>query len=591
MRKNKKNSSLNEPIVEEEISGDALDYIEKIHEEIKPFDTEAELEETSTEELNLETTIDNITEPEILEVSSSAPADLPAIEIVSEVLEEKVEEILTLEQEVELINEQNKQAKKRISEIKVALREKENDLGNLEIKIEFLNTAYESLSSWYENKSKSFTSKFLNRLSEVKSLLDSDEFKVRDWLSKGIEIDINFIKRLRTWFVKRYLISLLFAGVITLIIFLFDRYNKEEFRQSLSNLSLTVMDIYAITWIIYLLYLLGLLFSYSRKLSRHRRELSIASSKAAGMLQSLDYIKDARLRIDSLHPQMEQYLHILSAAIHTPWKVPNDLLNFTTTKPETEYLPESLDIAAPYLGPNDNEFWVLVNKTVSKIFVKGWRALAFEKLVAKMSENAGVSISTGEMDRDARRHGLRSMFIKLHDEGINLENDVLIQAAREKIKEVIPIVQKEILPSSNLKVSSVKIDPLDGLEISDNLIDSSENNFAWDEYLALISGYASPWSPLVFSNEGILRGRREKINRSFILGNSRLAHLGKEGIDFIESLSESTRPVDLLLRVDLSNWCSAGEVKVFEGMPISDIEANLEEKLENSILPTEGTAI
>jgi hypothetical protein len=95
----------------------------------------------------------------------------------------------------------------------------------------------------------------------------------------------------------------------------------------------------------------------------------------------------------------------------------------------------------------------------------------------------------------------------------------------------------------------------------------------------------------VFSNEGILRGRREKINRSFILGNSRLAHLGKEGIDFIESLSESTRPVDLLLRVDLSNWCSAGEVKVFEGMPISDIEANLEEKLENSILPTEGTAI
>jgi hypothetical protein len=183
------------------------------------------------------------------------------------------------------------------------------------------------------------------------------------------------------------------------------------------------------------------------------------------------------------------------------------------------------------------------------------------------------------------------MFIKLHDEGFNLENEVLIQAAREKIKEVVPIVQKDILPNSNLMVSSVKIDPLDGLEISDNLIDSSGNNFAWDAYLSLIGGYASPWSPLVFSNEGLLRGRREKINRSFILGNSRLAQLGIEGIDFIVSSSAATRPVDLLLRVDLSNWCSAGEVKVFEGMPISDIEANLEEKMENSILPTEGTAI
>ena len=591
MRKNKKDASLNEPIVEEDISGDALNYIEKIHEEIKPVDTEVVLEETLTKELSLDTTTDNSIEPETLEATSSVPLDLPAVEIVNEIKEDKVDESLTVEQEIQLINEQNKQAKKRISEIKVALVEKENELGNLELKIDFLTTAYESLASWYENKSKSFTSKFLNRLSEVKSLLDSDEFKVRDWLSKGIEIDMNFVKRLRTWFVKRYLISLLFTGVITLVIFLFDRYNREEFRQSLSSLSLTVIDIYAITWTIYLFYLIGLLFSYSRKLSRHRRELSIASSKAAGMLQSLDYIKDARLRIDSLHPQMEQYLHILSAAIHNPWKVPSDLLNFTTTKPETEYLPESLDIAAPYLGPNDNEFWVLVNKTVSRLFVKGWRASAFDNLVTKMSENAGVSISIGEMDRDARRHGLRSMFIKLHNEGFNLENDVLIQAAREKIKEVVPIVQKDILPSSNLMVSSVKIDPLAGLEISDDLIESSENNFAWDDYLSLIGGYASPWSPLVFSNEGILRGRREKINRSFILGNSRLAQLGKEGIDFIESLSESTRPVDLLLRVDLSNWCSAGEVKVFEGMPISDIEANLEEKLENSILPTEGTAI
>jgi hypothetical protein len=591
MRRNKKDDSLNEPIVEEDISGDALDYIEKIHEEIKPVDTEVELEKALTNESSLDTTTDKIVEAEILDVTSSAPLDIPTVETVNEIREEKVEEVLTVEQEVELINEQNKNAKKRISEIKAALLEKENELGNLELKIDFLNTANESLSSWFENKSKSFTFKFLNRLNEVKSLLDSDEFKVRDWLSKGIEIDINFIKRLRTWFVKRYLVSLLFAGVITLVIFLFDRYYREDFRQSLSSLSLTVMDIYAIAWTIYVFYLVGLLFSYSRKLSRHRRELSIASAKASGMLQSLDYIKDARLRIDSLHPQMEQYLHILSAAIHTPWKVPSDLLNFTTTKPETEYLPESLDIAAPYLGTNDNEFWGLVNKTVSKLFVKGWRASAFDNLVAKMSENAGVSISIGEMDRDARRHGLRSMFIKLHNEGFNLQNDVLIQAAREKIKEVVPIVQKDILPNSNLMVSSVKIDPLDGLEISDNLIDSSGNNFAWDAYLSLIGGYASPWSPLVFSNEGLLRGRREKINRSFILGNSRLAQLGIEGIDFIVSSSAATRPVDLLLRVDLSNWCSAGEVKVFEGMPISDIEANLEEKMENSILPTEGTAI
>jgi hypothetical protein len=176
MRRNKKDDSLNEPIVEEDISGDALDYIEKIHEEIKPVDTEVELEKALTNESSLDTTTDKIVEAEILDVTSSAPLDIPTVETVNEIREEKVEEVLTVEQEVELINEQNKNAKKRISEIKAALLEKENELGNLELKIDFLNTANESLSSWFENKSKSFTFKFLNRLNEVKSLLDSDEY-------------------------------------------------------------------------------------------------------------------------------------------------------------------------------------------------------------------------------------------------------------------------------------------------------------------------------------------------------------------------------------------------------------------------------
>jgi hypothetical protein len=72
MRRNKKDDSLNEPIVEEDISGDALDYIEKIHEEIKPVDTEVELEKALTNESSLDTTTDKIVEAEILDFQFSA---------------------------------------------------------------------------------------------------------------------------------------------------------------------------------------------------------------------------------------------------------------------------------------------------------------------------------------------------------------------------------------------------------------------------------------------------------------------------------------------------------------------------------------
>jgi hypothetical protein len=216
---------------------------------------------------------------------------------------------------------------------------------------------------------------------------------------------------------------------------------------------------------------------------------------------------------------------------------------------------------------------------------------ALEKLIKKIAESTGLPFDLGKVDRDARKNGLRKLLLKTHAESLVGLNEILYEIAREEIREMVPLVQKQILPESNLMVSSIKFDPLEGLALGDDLVDQPRDEVKWDAFLEAISGPCAPWSQLVFSEHGILKDRHDNVNRSFILGIEKFRDTRDIHTTFVESSNKATRPVDLLLRVDLSDWCAAGEVSIFKGMEISDTEDNIENALEENSISTEGAAI
>lgn len=487
--------------------------------------------------------------------------------------------------------------KSRIDELQNKLQQKSVLFSNLESKLEFINMADENFLAWKQKKLDSFATKFVKKLNEAKIRLDKDELLVREWIKNDLELDLNFVKSARNWFVKRFLLALLVVGIATLFTYFIDRVNTIEYSNLLAFLGISVIEIYTFLWFFYLSYIVNLITSYSRKWSRHRRELDIISIKTTNFIQALEKIKDARERIDSLHPQVIQYLQVLSAGIHSPWKVSVDMNAFESSELRMESFPEGVDIAAPDLANNHAQIQTLIEKAVARLFKnKGWREQAFNELISKIAISNGVGMSIADLDRDNRRNGLKSLYLKIHNESINGINDLLQQLAREKIREIVPIVQgiiqSEIKDNDYLKVASIKADPLADLKLGEDLIDEPKDQIGWRNYLQILSGPSVAWSPLVFSNHGILNGRQEKVNRSFLLGDENFNEsLPSEDVVFISSSVKSTRPVDLLLRVDLSDWCSAGEVKIFEGMPVSEIEEKLETKFEQNGISTEGTAI
>lgn len=494
------------------------------------------------------------------------------------------------------ISNANEEIKARIIDIQNILDQKSKIFSLLESKIEFLSLADEDFAEWKQRKANSFATKLIQRLNEAKIRLDKDELLIRNWLKDGLDIDLNFVRNARNWFVKRYLVSTLVLGLTTLLLYILNSVNTQEYSNLLSFLRVSVFEVYIFSWFLYLIYLINLSTSYSRKWSRHRRELDIASAKAANYMSNIDYIKDARQRIDSLHPQVIQYLQLLSAAIHMPWKVSDELIKFKSSELNMDSFPEGVDIASPDLANNEPQFKALVDKTVACLFaVKGWREQAFNTLISKIASSNGIAMTLADIDRDSRRNGLKSLTLKVHNESVDGSGDLLSQLAKEKIRQIVPLVQdllhNEVKDSDHLKVASLKNDPLADLELGEDLIDEPKNQLGWNEYLQTLAGPAVAWSPLVFSNQGILNERQQKINRSFILGDKKFAPDSIEFVEFIDSSTKYTRPVDLLLRVDLSDWCSAVEVKIFEGMPVSEIEEKIENKFQEDGISTEGTAI
>lgn len=494
-----------------------------------------------------------------------------------------------IEIEVIDIDEENKKINTRIEDIYSDLKQKNKNLEDLEPKIEFLTQALENISEWNAGIENSFASKFFTRLSNAKSRLDADELLVRDWIDSDIEIDINFVKNARNWFVKRFLISLLAIGSVTLLIYFLNSVNTIEYRELLNYLGISTVQIYIYSWFIYALYLSRLIFSYSRKWSRHRRDLTVALARSQAIIDALDNIKQAKNRIDSLHPQIRQYLEILSLAIHTPWRVPNEFLNFESDTPDTEFFPEGFDVASPNLSASDPKFTKLVDKAASQFYARTWRFQALENLIKKISNYTGAKLDIGELDRDARKNGLRKLILNTHTESMAGLNEILYDLARDEIRNIVPSIQTSSF--NELLVSSIKTDPLDGLDLGDDLVAEPIDKVPWDGFLGVISGPCAPWSQLVFSKHGILKDKHEKVNRSFLLGVERFSDKESADMAFIPSSNKATRPVDLLLRVDLSDWCSAGEVSIFEGMEISETEEDLENTLEENSISTDGAAI
>jgi hypothetical protein len=335
-----------------------------------------------------------------------------------------------------------------------------------------------------------------------------------------------------------------------------------------------------------LAHFIGLLFAYSRRNSEYSQHVAEESARTLAMDNGIHDVREARERIDSLHPQVPQILELLSLGLHNPWKVNEEALLFSGSIPDASKMPASVEIAIPTISKSSPVYEELVYKTMNQIQIPGWRSEAFSRVIQKLANSLGFGhngMALRELDEDQRRSGKRLLLLNIASEQVVFE---LI--GDDLVESFTAITQEKILPTVQPLVATLKPNPLADLALSGSLLkDDSEEVSQWEVKLAEIAGHAAPWSSETFSSAGAANKKHESLESVF-LASDRVQGLAANGIEAHADVRPGSRPFEVAIRVDLSQWCKPNEVAIFEDFQPSAEQLNRWDRKSSGIEPPDS---
>lgn len=468
---------------------------------------------------------------------------------------------------------------KEIDSLNSEIQETDDDLIDKQEKLEKLISVQEELHVWVEKHRRSFAWKFSEQLRLAKKALDADESTIREFASTESDLEFGFGEKTRKWFMRRFMLNFLITwGIVGLVLYLhkYAENISDSIARNVSNqgwnqfltsvVQNTIGPNYGrfifYVFLISFVHFCGLLFEYSRKNNDYAEHVAVESSKTLAMESGIHKVRESKEIIDSLHPQVNQVISILSLGLHNPWKVSEEAMFFKGSVPDATALPASIDISIPTISSTSPEYEELIAKTMNKIQIPGWRAAAFENALQVLSNANGFGhngMALRELDEDQRRSGKRQMLL-------NIENvrDYLAAIGDKLVENLAAEVQETVLPTVQPKVVSLKPDPLGDLELSGSLIKNDTDLMtAWESKLSEIGGTAAPWSSETFSNSGSASKKHESLESVF-MASSRVKDMAESSVESHADIEPGSRPFEVAIRVDFSGWCKPYEVGIFE---------------------------
>lgn len=468
---------------------------------------------------------------------------------------------------------------------------------NLEVEIELHVSVREDLNQWISARKESFAWKLTDKLRSFERDLSKDEVDLKEFSKNEPGLDFEFGAKTRRWVMKSIAIPfLVISGIIALIEIIRGNSgstnlpdpNNPAISIPTNNLDIWLDENLGLThqqidiWLVVLMVMIfiGVLFAFSRKTSEYRQVVAEEVQLTKVMEESVHNVKNERERLDSLHPQVPQILELLSLGLHKPWEIDSKYLSFEGEMPDASKIPESLDISVPTQRSSSRVFPQLVHGALNEIQKPGWRQQAFERAIQRLSESAGFggpNTALKELDMDHRRSGKRQILV-----GLQGKSEILTQVGDELVREFASTVQEKVLPFAQPDVISLRPDALAHLLLTDNLVGGVEEDVSpWESRLSEIAQAGSPWSPSTFSARGQMAARHEKKPESVFIASDRATqHAHKEVSSFKEVVS-GTRPFEVSIRVDLSEWCHPEELAIFQDYQPSEAELDERAKHEN----------
>jgi hypothetical protein len=569
--------SLDAPVAIEDAAMTSVETELDQEEELAPIETVAEV---ALDPQDVEG--ENVESQPVVQEKVVAPVVTPVVEAS---IEPEVVAPITEEQLLKRIGELRTQIDSYIFEVDTT----DDALEKAQDKHDRVLAVQEEFVDWIDKRRASYAWKLVVRLRGYREKLNSDEASIRAFAAEKTELEFGFAEKTRKWFMKRFMLNFTISWVTIIILYLLHRSagsisswvtgnvgnaGWQKFLQLLIEnlIGPGFWNVLGYIFGLSLAHFIGLLFAYSRRNSEYSQHVAEESARTLAMDNGIHDVREARERIDSLHPQVPQILELLSLGLHNPWKVNEEALLFSGSIPDASKMPASVEIAIPTISKSSPVYEELVYKTMNQIQIPGWRSEAFSRVIQKLANSLGFGhngMALRELDEDQRRSGKRLLLLNIASEQVVFE---LI--GDDLVESFTAITQEKVLPTVQPLVATLKPNPLADLALSGSLLkDDSEEVSQWEVKLAEIAGHAAPWSSETFSSAGAANKKHESLESVF-LASDRVQGLAANGIEAHADVRPGSRPFEVAIRVDLSQWCKPNEVAIFEDFQPSAEQLN-----------------
>ncbi|RFA21008.1 hypothetical protein B7R23_06195 [Subtercola boreus] len=429
------------------------------------------------------------------------------------------------------------------------------DLERLTARLETHRTALASFETWLSQRERSFLWRTLARMNRTRDRARSDLSGFERRIVATELPEAGTLVRLRQSFHGRIGLAAFVLLVIGALLVLLPRAVQQV--RDWPPYPADWMIVTALV-VLVLLFLLGYLVAYYRGWSEFDRTVAETLDELHQLGRATTQVRSELHRLASLHGQSMDWLELLAVSLYRPWAVKPSWLDSGLTSLDTLAMPFAMQVAQAYEG-SSTESVRLQHAAARSLVRTGWRARAFEQMLAAIGTRLGLSpeqLGLDALDHDLPHASNNSRRI-VRD---NMTDGVLLETvARTHLGELIQEVQSGALYESKPRVRRLVSDPLARLQSDASGIDTSVEDLEWSGFLTGALGEASdPISPL--SALGIapfeVQDGHHIEPSTFVLAPARIASglAAREGRRVhITSYSDAVaRPLDIVLRIDLA---------------------------------------
>ena len=281
-------------------------------------------------------------------------------------------------------------------------------------------------------------------------------------------------------------------------------------------------------------------------------------------VRTITHAYKEEVRLEQQIVNIEPLLEVLAHGYNSRWQIDDRLEVDVFTHLNTNDLPACMGFARAVQGPDD-QVAKLQDLALRQVVKPGWRTEIVQKLAHEFGEKNRTILNFEILDRD-----FGSSVVSARSRFLDAFQDVELakRIGASKLYELVNVIHQSVLRNRNTDlrppIKSTRVNGFEEIDTSSAWLSELNDTSNWVEYMAEILQEAPPFSVLSLTNVGKRSSVSDIGIESYAVIPQYMVGQNHPSVNVESNVPELIAPVDVTVRVDVSDWGTLDSFVIFE---------------------------